>query len=332
MSASCVIFLSTAAVLTAGADTNAVLASSIASLVRIVHPTHQSQPPFETPRKRKSLELDARKVGFIGGGMMAEAILGGLLKAGKLQPEDALVSAPRAERRQVLAESFKVAVTESNAEVCRASDVVVLAVKPEVLEDVLGELQREARKDPKVADCLIISIVAGMTLATFEKYLPGTHAARVVSNTPAQVGCGASAYVLNSLCTSEDAKVVEAIMGACGSIERLEDEKQLNAVTGLSGSGPAYVYLMIEALADGGVRSGLPRATALRLAAQTVMGSGRMALETGKHPGELKDAVTSPGGTTIAGVLSLETGAFRGTVMKAVEAASKRSEELGKVQ
>merc|ERR1712157_464841 len=148
-------------------------------------------------------------------------------------------------------------------------------------------------------------------------------------NTPCLVGESASAIAASKEATKEDHEIVQSLFETVGMTITVE-ESYLDAVTGLSGSGPAYVYLMIEALADGGVRSGLPRATALRLAAQTVMGSGRMVLETGKHPGELKDAVTSPGGTTIAGVLSLEAGAFRGTVMKAVEAAAKRSEELGK--
>lgn len=262
---------------------------------------------------------------------MCEAMLGGLLKGGVVKPENALVSEPVAERRKYMGDTFKVSLTESNTEVCRASNVVVMAVKPQVLESVLKSLQKEAEQDPKVADCLIISIVAGKTLATFNQYLANTHIARVMPNTPALVGCGASVYVLNNLCTPEDGKTVEAVMGACGIVERVGDEKLLNAVTGLSGSGPAYVYLMIEAMADGGVRMGLPRPIALRLAAQTVMGAGKMVVETQKHPGELKDAVTSPGGTTIAGVHALELGAFRGTVMNAVEAATKRSEELGKL-
>merc|ERR1719313_1688721 len=131
------------------------------------------------------------------------------------------------------------------------------------------------------------------------------------------------------MCTEEDGKTVEVVMSACGLVERVADEKLLDAVTGLSGSGPAYVYLMIEALSDGGVRQGLPRATATRLAAQTVMGAASMVLSTGKHTGALKDAVTSPGGTTIAGVHALESGAFRGTVVNAVQAATKRATELG---
>lgn len=270
-------------------------------------------------------------IGFIGGGMMAEAMLGGLLQGGTVAPGAVKVSEPFKERREYMAQKFGVAVTEDNVEVCSACDVVVMAVKPQVLDAVLADLAEKSKATPKVAECLLVSIVAGKTLATYAKHLPITRVARVMPNTPALVGCGASAYVLSERCSPEDGTTVETVMGSCGIVERLADEKLLDAVTGLSGSGPAYVYLLVEAMADGGVRMGLPRATALKLAAQTVMGAGKMAVETGKHPGELKDAVTSPGGTTIAGVHALEAGAFRGTIINAVEAATKRSQELGKL-
>merc|ERR1712226_196542 len=206
-----------------------------------------------------------------------------------------------------------------------------MAVKPQVLDTVLGDLKAKAEKDPKVADMLLVSIVAEKTLETFAKYLPGTPVARVMPNTPALVGCGASCFVVNSYCKEEHGKAVEEVMSSCGIVERVGDEKLLDAVTGLSGGGPAYVYLLIEAMSDGGVRMGLPRATATRLAAQTVMGAGKMVMENQKHPGELKDAVTSPGGTTIAGVHALESGGFRGTVINAVVAATERSQELAKL-
>lgn len=256
---------------------------------------------------------------------MAEAMLQGLLKAGTASSE-VMVSEPVAARRQYLSDTFKVNVRECNTEVCANSDVVVMAVKPQVLDSVLADVAKMGS-----LPCLIVSIVAGKTLATFERFCPGTRVARVMPNTPSLVGAGAAVYVLNSACTPEDGATVEKIMGSCGIVERAADEKLLDAVTGLSGSGPAYVYLLIEALSDGGVRMGLPRPMATRLAAQTVMGAGQMALETGKHTGELKDAVTSPGGTTIAGVHALEQGGFRGVCMNAVEAATKRSQELGKL-
>lgn len=278
----------------------------------------------------KRARMDVLRIGFIGGGMMAEAMLAGLLKCG-LDPSRALVSEPYADRRRYIAETFKVAVTEANHEVCESSDVVVMAVKPQVVDKVLADLQQKAQQNAKVGNCLLVSIVAGKTLATYQTYLPNTRLVRVMPNTPALAGYGASVYVTNSRCTPEDAAIVEAVMSACGIVERVEDEKLLDAVTGLSGSGPAYVYMMIEAMSDGGVRMGLPRAIATRLAAQTVLGAGKMVMETGKHTGQLKDQVTSPGGTTIAGVHALEVGAFRGTVINAVEAATRRSQELGRL-
>lgn len=279
-------------------------------------------------RGRWFVSMAERRIGFIGGGMMAEAMLARLLKAG-LQEQNVSFSEPLAERRQYLVDTYKVRAA-ANHEVCESSDVVVMAVKPQVLDNVLADLKWRAQQSPKVAAPLLVSIVAGKTLSTFEQYLPKTRVARVMPNTPALVGCGASCYVLNTHCAESDAASVEEVMSACGIVERVYDEKLLDAVTGLSGSGPAYVYLMIEAMSDGGVRMGLPRSTATRLAAQTVLGAGQMVLETGKHPGQLKDAVTSPGGTTIAGVHALESGAFRGTVINAIEAATKRSAELGK--
>lgn len=261
---------------------------------------------------------------------MAEALLGGLQHDGS----SFMVSEPFAERRQYMAEKYKVAVTENNADVCENSDIVVIAVKPQVLEAVLMDIAAQTATRPEVGRPLFISIVAGQPLATFARHLrhlPQARVARTMPNTPALVGAGATAYVLNDACTAEDAKTVERVMGACGIVERVSKEELLDAVTGLSGSGPAYVYMLIEAMSDGGVRMGLPRATATRLAAQTVYGAGKMVAEGTKHPGELKDAVTSPGGTTIAGVHALETGAFRGTVINAVHAAATRSTELGKL-
>jgi len=269
----------------------------------------------------------ALKVGFIGGGMMAEALVGGLLKAGACTTDGIIISEPIADRRKYMQETFKVKVTDSNTEVCAASDVVVIAVKPQVLDAMLEALAKSGVAQEKF---LLLSIVAGKTISFFARFLPNTRVARVMPNTPSLVGCGASAYVLSESCTNDDAAKVDTVMGACGITERVANEGLMDAITGLSGSGPAYVYLMIEAMSDGGVRMGLPRATATRLAAQTVMGAGQMALEAGKHTGELKDAVTSPGGTTIAGVHALESGGFRGTVMNAVQAAANKSTELGR--
>jgi len=282
------------------------------------------------------MSMDALNVGFVGGGMMAEAMMTGLIKAGKVKK--IVVSEPAPSRRKVLEEKTAsqsagmIKITDSNVEAFDGSDVVVIAVKPQVLDTVLKDMQAwPSQVTAAMEKTLVLSIVAGKTLANFEQYLNGCKIARVMPNTPSLVGFGASCYVLNGKCSPVDGEKVEAVMGACGIVQKLDQEKLLDAVTGLSGSGPAYVYLLIEAMADGGVRMGLPRATALQLAAQTVLGAGKMVLETGKHPGELKDAVTSPGGTTIAGVHALEVGSFRGTVINAVEAATKRSQELGRL-
>jgi len=193
--------------------------------------------------------------------------------------------------------------TSSNCEVCQeAKDAIIIAVKPDIVLDVC----RDIMADP-TGNALIISVAAGVTLETLEKNLPGRRVVRVMPNTPCVVGQAASGYALGAVAGDDDRKIVEAIFGAVGIIYEVK-EVLLNAVTGLSGSGPAYVFEFIEALADGGVRAGLPRKEALRLAAQTVKGAAEMVLQEGIHPGELKDRVCSPGGTTIAGVDELEKG------------------------
>ena len=191
---------------------------------------------------------------------------------------------------------------KTNTEVCAQSkDAVLIAVKPGVVEAVCEEI----RKTP--SNALIISIAAGVQIKTLETYLPGRRVVRVMPNTPCMVGEAACGYSLGTQCTDDDRKITTAVFGSVGVIKEMK-EILLNAVTGLSGSGPAYVYQFIEALADGGVRSGLARQDALQLAAQTVKGAAEMVLQTGQHPGQLKDNVTSPGGTTIAGVEALERG------------------------
>jgi pyrroline-5-carboxylate reductase len=192
--------------------------------------------------------------------------------------------------------------TNSNEEVCKkAKDVVLIAVKPNIVEEVCDEIRKVN------STALIISIAAGIRVETLEKHLPGRRVVRVMPNTPCLVGEAASGFSMGCLCNDEDRNIVQTIFGAVGIAEEIK-EVLLNAVTGLSGSGPAYVYQFIEALADGGVRSGLPRDVAMQLAAQTVKGAAEMVLQTGEHPGSLKDNVCSPGGTTIAGVEALESG------------------------
>lgn len=270
--------------------------------------------------------MSGLKVGFIGGGMMAEAMLSGLLKAGTTKKEDVIVSEPFEERRKYMADTYGVAVTDVNSLVVESSNdgVVVLSVKPQVIDKVLQGLSPTTEKGP-----LFVSIIAGMPIEKLTKWSPEGRFCRTMPNTPALVGMGATAYVLSKNCQSTDAGLVEKLMGSIGIVEKVDKEELLDAVTGMSGGGPAYVYMMIEAMSDGGVRMGLPRKLATRLAAQTVMGAGKMVVDGTKHPGELKDAVTSPGGTTIAGVQALEQGCFRGTIINAVEAATKRSQELG---
>ncbi len=261
--------------------------------------------------------------GFIGSGKMATALIHGMIRAGTAPPEAISASDPIESARSALAAETGIAVTESNRRVAQESDVLVLAVKPQSMPQVLEHLR------PVVTpEHLVISIAAGVALATLASGLGADRRlARVMPNTPALVGEGASGYSLGPHALESDEAVVQACVGAVGRAYCVP-ETLLDAVTGLSGSGPAFVYVMIEALSDGGVRVGLPRELATALAAQTVLGAARMVLETDLHPGALKDQVTSPGGTTIAGLHALERGGLRAALMDAVEAATRRSAEL----
>ena len=261
--------------------------------------------------------------GFVGSGKMATALVQGMIRAGTARAEDLAASDPLPEAREALAREAGITPLASNVELADRSDVLVLAVKPQSLPGVMAELK------PAVgADHLVISIAAGVSLATLAKGLgPAVRLVRVMPNTPALVGEGASGYCLGPNATGEDEETVRACLKAVGIAHRVP-ESALDAVTGLSGSGPAFVYVIIEALSDGGVRMGLPRDVATALAAQTVMGAARMVLETGLHTGTLKDQVTSPGGTTIAGIHALERGGLRAALIDAVEAATRRSAEL----
>jgi len=263
--------------------------------------------------------------GFIGSGQMATALVRGMLNAGAVQPENLAASDSYESARSGFQKNTGVSAVESNAEVVRRSDVLVLAVKPQAMAGVLAELR------PLVGSGhLVISIAAGITLATLRAGLgSGCRLVRVMPNTPALIGAGASAYCLDEAATEADERLVRTCLDSVGMAVRVP-ETMLDAVTGLSGSGPAFVYMMVEALSDGGVRMGLPRATATALAAQTLIGAARMVLETGVHPGQLKDQVTSPGGTTIAGLHALERGGLRAALMDAVEAATRQSIHLSR--
>jgi len=266
--------------------------------------------------------------GFVGAGAMAEAIIRGIV-ASKAEGVTIAAADPFPARHAVIAEAAPGAFTSTdNAEVLARSDLVVLAVKPQVMGSAMGTLSSSV----DVARHLVVTIAAGISTAALEALLPaGARVVRVMPNTPCLCGETAAALCRGAKATDADVAAVRAMMTASGGQIFEVPEYQMDAVTGLSGSGPAYVYLMIEALADGGVRAGLPRPVALGLAAQTVYGSAKMVQHTGLHPGLLKDQVCSPGGTTIAGVHALEAGGFRAAIMDAVVAASTRSAELSKL-
>jgi pyrroline-5-carboxylate reductase len=268
-----------------------------------------------------------QRVGFIGAGKMATALAQGFCRAGIASPADIAASDVMPAARQQFAAETQGAACDSNRELVERSDILILAVKPQHFRGVLSEIA--AHLAPRH---LVVSIAAGIPLAMMAEILgPERRLVRVMPNTPCLVGASASAYCLGGSATESDGTMVEQLLSAVGVAVALP-EPLLDAVTGLSGSGPAFICLVIEALADGGVKAGLPRETALKLAAQTVMGTARMVLETGQHPAVLKDAVASPGGTTIAGLHELERGGLRGCLMSAVEAAARRSRELGQSQ
>ncbi|HKJ23277.1 MAG TPA: pyrroline-5-carboxylate reductase [Myxococcota bacterium] len=270
--------------------------------------------------------LASRRFGFVGGGAMAEALVGGLVASGV--PADRIrVADPDPARQKALAEAHGVAVTGDNAEAVDGADVVVVAVKPNVVESALTAL-REGASD--VGAPLWISIAAGIPIAALERALgAGARVVRAMPNTPALVHAGATAIRANAAAGAGDRSVAHALFAAVGTCWEAPNEGLLDAVTGLSGSGPAYVFVFLEALGDAGVRMGLPRDAAYALAFQTVLGAAKLAIESGRHPASLKDQVTSPGGTTIAGLERLEAGGFRAALHDAVEAATRRSRELG---
>jgi pyrroline-5-carboxylate reductase len=264
-------------------------------------------------------------IGFIGAGQMARALASGFVKAGLLAPERIVAADPAPGALDAFAEAVPGArVAADNASVAQQAGILLVATKPQQIASALTPLKGAC------GGKLVISIAAGVKLATLAAALPKARLVRVMPNTPCLVGQSASGYCLGPGATQDDRQLVAELLGAVGLAFEV-DEKLLDAVTGLSGSGPAFVYVIIEALSDGGVRMGLPRDVAAALAAQTVRGAAQMVLETGEHPATLKDRVASPGGTTIAGLQALESGGLRGTLMAAVEAATRRSIELGQL-
>jgi pyrroline-5-carboxylate reductase len=266
----------------------------------------------------------SRVIGFLGAGNMAGALIRGLLQAGVVPAKDICASDVRSDRLDQLVKTYGITVTTDNRALVRRSSILVLSVKPQIVDKVLAAVGKDVTKET-----LVVSIAAGVSLATLESRLPrGTRVVRSMPNVAALALAGATAIAAGTCATERDMETARMLFDAVGRTVTL-DESLLDAVTGLSGSGPAYVMLIIEALADGGVKVGLHRDTALLLAAQTVYGASKLLLDTGDHPGRLKDMVTSPGGTAIAGLHTLESGALRKTLIDAVETASLRAAELG---
>ena len=263
-------------------------------------------------------------LGFLGAGKMATALAKGFIRAGLVTAKQVTASDPVKTALASFSRETGAKVAPSNAAVVKGANVLVLAVKPHQVSDVLAEI-----RDLLTAKHLLVSIAAGVPLVKLEDGLrPKSRLIRVMPNTPALVGASATAFALGKSALPKDGALAQKLFSAVGIAFQVK-EALLDAVTGLSGSGPAYGYLFIEALSDGGVATGLPRDIATRLAAQTVMGSAKMVLETGLHPGALKDMVASPGGTTIEGIHELEKGRLRGTVISAVRAAAEKSRKLG---
>lgn len=269
--------------------------------------------------------LAGRRIGFIGAGNMAEAIIRGLTASKTVAPSQITASDVLGERLDFMEATYRIQTTTDNAVLVKEADILVLAVKPQVAGKVLAHMAPHT-DDTK----LIISIVAGLTVAAMAAALGSApRIVRTVPNTPVFVGEGMVALATDGPARKEDYAAAAAVFRPVARIVSVE-EKHMDAAIGVAGSGPAYVFLMIEALADGGVKMGLPRPVALEMAAQTLLGAAKMCLEAGRHPGQLKDMVTSPGGTTIAALHKMEAGGVRAALMDAVEAATRRSEELGR--
>ncbi len=264
-----------------------------------------------------------KELGLIGVGNMGTALLKGVLSSNTIDKEKTIIYDVREEVIKNRIQEFNVKAVSSNTELVKQVKFIIIAVKPQNIDSVLEEIGPQLSEEQ-----ILISIAAGVTLDYIKKFISkNIGLVRVMPNAPVLVGEGASAIAHNKNITENDLKYVKKILNSVGKVVELE-EKHIDAVTGLSGSGPAYVFVMIEALADGGVKMGLPRNIALKLAAQTVLGSAKMLIETGMHPGELKDMVASPGGTTITALHEIEKGKLRATLISAVEAATLKSKSL----
>jgi pyrroline-5-carboxylate reductase len=285
------------------------------------------EPLVLLPRYRIEEIGLSTKLGTIGGGVMGEALLSRLIALGAYLPEEIMASDRSESRRQFLRDTYRVRVTSDNLAVANTAEVLVLAVKPQVFTEVVADL---ATSKSSLEKQLIISILAGVSLSQLEWAFPKQAVIRAMPNTPATVGGGITAIARGSHTTEVDIDQAKNIFQAVGEVVEVP-ETLMDAVTGVSGSGPAYVAIMVEALADGGVAAGLPRNIAYQLALQTVLGTAQLLHGSKMHPAELKDRVASPGGTTIAGISSLERNGFRSALIEAVIAATERSRQLGKL-
>jgi len=270
------------------------------------------------------MPLTGKRLAFIGGGTMAEAMIRGLLEKHLVPPSHVLVTGPRRERRADLTKRFGVKALSSNADAARAAHVVVLSVKPQVLPTVLRELSGEMRSDQ-----LVISIVAGAPLAVLRDGLDHAAIVRAMPNTPAQIGMGVTAWTATSAVDREQRDRAKAILGALGEEIEVEEETWVDMATALSGTGPTYVFLLMEALVDAGVHLGFSRRVAEELVLRTVEGSAAFARQSERHLAELRNMVTSPGGTSAAAIYELEKGTLRTVLSRAVYAAYLRTRELG---
>lgn len=268
--------------------------------------------------------IENYKVGFVGGGAMAEAIISGAVSRGVLPAKNIYVSDLSSERVEILRSRYGVNAEQGADSFIGEVDLVLLAIKPQVAAKAMEQIAGKVSENS-----VISSIVAGLQLERIEKYFPVQPVIRVMPNTPLAVGAGMSAYALGNKAKPDDANALVEILSSCGKTIEVQ-ESMMDAVTGLSGSAPAFAFLMVDALSDGGVAAGLPRKTATMLAAQTLLGAAKMVLDTGRHPDDLRDQVTSPAGTTIAGVRVMEQQGVRAALIDAVIAAADRSKELGK--
>lgn len=262
-------------------------------------------------------------LGFIGCGNMGQAMLGGIIKSEIFSPENIIVSRSNEDNLKVLREKYNVNITTDNKEVAEKSDILILAVKPNIYPNIIEEIKDTIRKET-----LIISIAAGRSIKNIEELFgEEIRLIRIMPNTPVLVGEGITAICPNRKASKEDIEETMAILNSFGEVEQI-DEKLMDAFIAVAGSSPAYVFMFIEAMADAAVKEGLPRKSAYKMAAQAVLGSAKMVLETEKHPGELKDMVCSPGGTTIEAVLELENRGLRNAVMKAMEVCADKARRM----